>query len=664
MILALHISYFLIKLNLSSFNVWMWFQTLDITLILTGLLVFILIAGLIFTLFTFKYVAKKHRVLLIAHEKTQAVLQRFDEIVKLSPSAVAVHDLDLRYLHVSNSYLEQFNVKEKHILGKHHYEVFPDLPQKWRDVHQRVLKGETLSADRDLFVREDGTEQYTRWTCTPWYNEAQEIGGLIVYTEVINQYIQAEKEIESSRQQLQLVMDHLPIGLAVNSVLPEVSFNYMNDLFPAIYGVEREALESGDFWRLVYPLKEDREKIKTQVLEDIESGDISRMYWEAVPLRKEHQKTRYITAFATPIPNTPLMISTVIDVTEQVEKEAQIRHANWHDSLTDLPNRLHYESVLAEHHCAEKHPLGLVMFDLNGLKLINDVYGSKGGDMALVTLADTLKNSLHKTEFLARIGGDEFALIILQTTHEEVQLRQRNLLEALNHLTYKDITLSVASGMAFKELVTEPVHEFIARAENHMLQTKTLDQRSSRNSAIRSIFNTLQQKYEEEKVHSERVSRYCQAMGVALGLDATALKELELAGLYHDIGKISIPDDILNKPGKLTAEEWEIMKSHTLIGYQILNTADQYSSLAQYALTHHERYDGHGYPNQLEGEDIPLFSRIIAVADSFEAMTSDRPYRKAMDVKDALIELKKHAGTQWDPKLISLFVDQVAPTIS
>jgi HD-GYP domain-containing protein (c-di-GMP phosphodiesterase class II) len=147
-------------------------------------------------------------------------------------------------------------------------------------------------------------------------------------------------------------------------------------------------------------------------------------------------------------------------------------------------------------------------------------------------------------------------------------------------------------------------------------------------------------------------------MGEALHFDDDAIKELELAGLMHDIGKITIPDRILDKPGKLTDEEWKIMKTHTINGYNILRSADKYSRLAEYALTHHERWDGSGYPNGLQGEDIPLFSRIINICDSYEAMTADRPYRKAPGKDFAIRELKRCAGSQFDAKLVDVFIHQ------
>jgi HD-GYP domain-containing protein (c-di-GMP phosphodiesterase class II) len=174
-----------------------------------------------------------------------------------------------------------------------------------------------------------------------------------------------------------------------------------------------------------------------------------------------------------------------------------------------------------------------------------------------------------------------------------------------------------------------------------------------------ALFNSLKEKYEDERIHSDRVSHYCLMMGEKLNLTKNEILELEFAGLIHDIGKITIPDSILKKPGKLTEDEWTIMKTHTTHGYQILRSADKYSKLADYALTHHERWDGKGYPKGIKEEEIPLFSRIICICDAFEAMTSDRPYRKALPVESAIEELIRCSGSQFDPYLVNLFVKKV-----
>ena len=196
-------------------------------------------------------------------------------------------------------------------------------------------------------------------------------------------------------------------------------------------------------------------------------------------------------------------------------------------------------------------------------------------------------------------------------------------------------------------------------AEDRMYANKILHGQSARNETIMTLFETLKEKYQEEKLHSSRVSEYCKMMGEKLELSSDQTKELEFAGLMHDIGKITIPDRILDKPGKLTDEEWVIMKTHTINGYHILRSADKYSMLAEYALTHHERWDGKGYPNGLKEDEIPMFSRVISICDSYEAMTADRPYRKALDHKIAIAELNRCAGSQFDAKLVEVFVKSI-----
>lgn len=296
---------------------------------------------------------------------------------------------------------------------------------------------------------------------------------------------------------------------------------------------------------------------------------------------------------------------------------------------------------------------------MNGLKLINDAYGHNVGNEALKAIADTLNEVKDNDDFVARLGGDEFAMICLNTNTKMMEKRLKTIEKHISNIHIKDIQLSLAVGYDIKKENNESIRNIFITAENNMYKNKVLTGKSDRNDAIQSILQTLQAKYEEERIHAQWVSDYCRQIGEALNLRADEIKELQLAGLYHDIGKISIPDAILNKPGKLTKDEWETMKTHTLNGYQILRAADHYSNIAEYAMSHHERIDGKGYPNGIKGDDIPLFSRIIAVVDAYEAMTSDRPYRKALLKTDAIKELKRHAGTQFDKDIVEICINEV-----
>lgn len=594
-----------------------------------------------------------------AEEELEYSYYLMNYIIEHEQSGIAVHDVNLNYLYVSKKYMEAYELKDKNIIGKHHYDVFPDLPQKWRDVHVRSLKGEVVKGEEDPYTREDGTVFWTRWECRPWYLRDGLIGGIIVYTEVINKEMKIKRDLQDAQQMLEDIVKSLPIGIAVNSVFPAVEFQFMNDKFAQIYRASREKLENpGSFWESVYTNSDFRDKIRKRVENDIASGRPERLVWENVPIERDGEETTYITAYATPVPNRNLLISTVVDVTEQTKRLREIEYMYTHDALTQLNNRFVFRDQLETIDDAN-YPLGIIIIDINGLKLINDAFGQKTGDFVIRTTADFLRSSIHTKETIYRLSGGQFAILSPNSDMARCENIKNEILQQSLAFGIKNVEISLAIGYEVCLDKTVHIQDVLKMAEDNMLKRKLIEGKSARNRAIRGILKTLTDKYTEEKVHSERVSRLCRQIGEALKLGVEEIKELELAGLLHDIGKITIPDAILNKPGKLTDFEFEKIRSHTENGYEILRAADEYSDLAEYAKSHHERWDGAGYPTGLKGENIPLFSRIICVADSYEAMTSTRPYRKAMKKEMAIEELKRCSGTQFDPNIVRVFTDFV-----
>ena len=352
------------------------------------------------------------------------------------------------------------------------------------------------------------------------------------------------------------------------------------------------------------------------------------------------------------------------DITQRKQMDEKILFASKHDYLTNLPNRRYFDEKIKELDQPQNYPLIISMMDIDGLKLINDTLGHFVGDQAIIAVAKQLQVTFGEHAFVARTGGDEFMIVCANTLISEFKQKRNEMIETMSKIKIQGVDISLSFGIAVKSESTELIQDIIIKSENDMYANKVLHGQSARNQIIVTLFDALKNKYEEEKIHSSRVSQYCSLMGECLGLSEGEKLELELAGRMHDIGKISIPDTILRKPGKLNDEEWNIMRNHTTNGYQILRSADQYSRLAEYSLTHHERMDGKGYPQGLKGEEIPLFSRIIAICDAYEAMTSDRQYRKAMTSQEAVKEIIRCAGTQFDEKLVKIFIEDVIPQMT
>lgn len=378
-------------------------------------------------------------------------------------------------------------------------------------------------------------------------------------------------------------------------------------------------------------------------------------------LIKKHGETIPIENSVAPIKDENKNICGVVlvfsDFTDKKEKQEKIRYLSYYDQLTGLCNRHYFEEQLKILDIEGNLPFTIVMADVNGLKLTNDAFGHKAGDALLKTVANIFKkeNECRSSDFVARVGGDEFVVLLPRTTSSETEKIINRTHSAIEKETQDNIVISVSFGWATKNTHDQSIHEVLSRAEEHMYRRKLVESQSMRNQTIKAIMQTLLETNIRERVHSEKVSQISRIVGEVMQLDIDTLKELETAALMHDIGKIAINESILNKAGPLTEAEYEELKRHSEIGYHILKSVDAYTNLADYVLSHHERWDGTGYPRCLSGEDIPLIARIIAVADSFEAMIGDRPYRNSLNYMEAIEELKRSSGTQFDPNIVNIF---------
>jgi diguanylate cyclase (GGDEF)-like protein len=307
----------------------------------------------------------------------------------------------------------------------------------------------------------------------------------------------------------------------------------------------------------------------------------------------------------------------------------------------------------------ENLPLTLVIADINGLKLTNDVFGHLIGDNLLKAFAKVLQKNCRPGDVAVRIGGDEFVLMLPKTDSASAE----RMIEAINLELRRKGTgksrISVSFGSMSKLHASESMETVFRQAEDAMYSRKFLESNSYKHDTIKLITSSLYEKGVNEQKHGERVADLCKRIGTALGLDSHSVHELELAGLLHDIGKIGIDESLINKPGPLDENEWHQIRRHPEIGYEILRSVHEFSTIAGYVLSHHERLDGTGYPRRLQGEDICLQARVIAIADAFDTITNHREYKNTLAAQAAIQELRIHAGTQFDPQIARVFVEKV-----
>ena len=385
-----------------------------------------------------------------------------------------------------------------------------------------------------------------------------------------------------------------------------------------------------------------------------------------IALRQAKDDPLYLRSIYSPIYDEKKTIIGVTvfseDVTEELKKTEENRYLSYHDYLTGLNNRRFYGELLIRIDKEGTCPVAVAMADINGLKITNDAFGHATGDHLLIKVSELMNSIFGKKAEICRIGGDEFVIIMEHTELEELNTLINNFKVEMDQVSIFGLEISVAFGVACKT-GNEKMASIIRIAESEMYNKKLYEISSQRAESIKTILNTLYLKNPREEKHSRRVSELCVQIGNIYNLSKDEINVLKVISNLHDIGKIAVDEAILNKPGKLTPEEWEIIKRHPEIGYRILASSYEYVDISSVILAHHERWDGSGYPKGIRGEEIPWRARIIAVADAFDAMTSPRLYRSIMTTAEAIDEIERCAGTQFDPDIATRFVAEMRKTL-
>lgn len=429
-----------------------------------------------------------------------------------------------------------------------------------------------------------------------------------------------------------------------------------NDKVLAMFGVDHAqaaTLSIADF-----SYRDNIPNQLSQLWEKVIAGEAQFFEWKA---RRPNDNTVFdieVHLCRQALDGNEVVLATIRNITARKRMEEQLKYNSIHDCLTGLYNRAYFEEELHRLNTGREDPVSVVVCDIDGLKLVNDIMGHEAGDRLLKAAARVINSVFRGGDVVARLGGDEFAVLLPQTDLEMVtKIAGRIGKETMKYnATQPEAPLGLSVGYAIREDARIPLDEILRQADNNMYLEKRRSGGKIRNTIVQVIRRQLEERGLITREHTNRLQQLVTSLAAAIGLPAHTLTALSLLAQFHDLGKVGIPDHILSKPEPLTAEEYAEVRRHCEIGHHLARSVPDLVQIADWILKQYEWWNGSGYPLGLEGEQIPVECRILAVANAYLAMTSDRPYRKALSRPEAVAELRQYAGTQFDPELVEKFI--------
>jgi len=568
-------------------------------------------------------------------------------------------DLKSRCIRINKACAEKYRINNPdEAVGKTDFDFFSEEHAKQAyDDEQNVIK--TGKPIVNFEEKETWHEKEYRWVSTtkmPFYDEKGKIIGTFGISRDITDRKIVENKLEKEISFMKALMERIPDSIYFKDL--KSRFILINKALAERLGIKdpEEAVGKTDFdffseEHAKQAYDDEQNVIKTGRpivnFEEKETWHEKEYKWVSTTKMPFYdEKGKIIGTFG---------ISR--DITDRKKAEEKIEYLSFHDGLTGLYNRAYFDEELHRLDTERQLPITIVMGDLNGLKLINDAYGHARGDMLLRNIADILKESFRKEDITSRWGGDEFLSILPKTSVRDARSIIKRIKESCKEKSTTEMPLSISFGVSTKKSSSENIVDILKEAEDKMYKSKIVESVPIQESLIQSLRVSLKKGDYRTETRIKKMDNYAVLIGKRLNLSSIKLEELKLFMSFQNIGKLALADEIMAKKGRLTTEEWKIVKEIPEIGYRIAESSVKLKPIAESILSHREWYNGQGYPRGIKGEEIPLLSRISFLITSYDAMTSDRPYRNKMTEEEAKKEIKKFSGIQFDPKVVDAFFE-------
>ena len=566
-------------------------------------------------------------------------------LIDAIPTPIYYKNLEGIYRGCNRAYETMLGLSKEDIIGKTAFDVWPkELADIYHQMDNELFSHPGIQVFDSTVRFADGLNHDVSFYKATYEDMTGLLKGLVGVFIDISGRKQAEEKLRQTASELQAVFQAIPdlfFRFSADGTYQKLLAGRPADLYDPAVGLIGKQIDASK--KLGRQFREAiAQSLKTQSLVVTDYP---------MPLEGE---TRFFEARFIPLLNDQVVV-VVRNITERKQAEEHLKYLGFHDIMTGLYNRSFFEEELKRLDAKRQLPLSIIIGDIDGLKLVNDTLGHRKGDQLIVKVAGIVKKACRTEDIVCRWGGDEFAILLPKTDPETAEKICDRIRKTCETAKGDSVPVSVSLGGATKRDADRKIDDVLREAED-MMYWKKLDSNSTRFSVVTYLQRSLLDKTRESVDHGQRIQDLMLKMGDALKLSKTEREELSILAVLHDIGEIAIPENILLKPCCLTSEEWQIMKEHPRIGNNIARSVPNLTAIAEAILTHHERWDGTGYPNGLQGARIPLPSRVLSVVDAYDAMISGRPYKEAISHREALKELERCAGTQFEPELVDLFV--------